>query len=548
MLTAPSELAGVTRPAVRARPVIARFVATSATRSGAVWGLVFGLYVTTQALAYSTTYKNAAARQLLVQEFGHDAGISALVGPATRIDTISGYIDWKCLTVLVIMGAVWGVLTSTRLTRGEEDAGRWEMLLAGPTDRRRALAQASAGLFAGAVALFAVSALVLVALGRSSKVHVGAGSMAFFAVAVVAGALMFSSVGVLSAQLASTRRQAAGVASAVLVVSYALRMVADSGSGMAWLRWVSPLGWVEELEPLTHPSPLALVPIGLFTAALAAAALYLAGRRDLGAGVFADHANLARVRTVPTRRYGLGLYLARATFIAWAVSLVAYGLLLGSIAKAGGKVVTSSATIRHALARLGLSGTDAYLGFAMLIMSIGLCFVAASSVAALRREESSGQLDNLLVRSLARGRWLADRLSVASASVIVLGLVAGFATWLGAVSDHAHVSLSSLISAGLNTAAPALLLLGLGVLVMALRPRWTNVATYSLFVWFVLVEILGSAAKVNHWILDTSALHQMAPAPAVGVDWTVDAVMVALALASALLGQVFFARRDLSGE
>ncbi len=38
---------------------------------------------------------------------------------------------------LMVLGAVWGLLTATRLLRGEEDAGRWELLLAGQTTRER---------------------------------------------------------------------------------------------------------------------------------------------------------------------------------------------------------------------------------------------------------------------------------------------------------------------------------------------------------------------------------------------------------------------------
>ena len=53
---------------------------------------------------------------------------------------------------------------------------------------------------------------------------------------------------------------------AALGVSYALRMVADSGIGLDWLRWVSPLGWIEQLQPLTAPRPLVLLPIAGFIA------------------------------------------------------------------------------------------------------------------------------------------------------------------------------------------------------------------------------------------------------------------------------------------
>src|ERR1700688_3939433 len=162
---------------------------------------------------------------------------------------------------VIILGAVWGLLTSTRLLRGEEDSGRWELLLSGQTTRRGAAAQALVGLAVGFTALWAITALVTVVTGHSTKVDIAAGPALFFALALVSSAIMFLVVGAPTSQLAATRRQAPAYAAAVLGVSYALRMVADSGIGLHWLRWTSPLGWVEQLQPLTSPRPLALLPI-----------------------------------------------------------------------------------------------------------------------------------------------------------------------------------------------------------------------------------------------------------------------------------------------
>src|SRR5208283_4520161 len=211
-----------------------------------------------------------------------------------NIQTVAGYTVWKCLTVLAIVGAVWGLLTGTRLLRGEEDAGRWELLLAGQTTRRAAAAQALVGLGCGLAALWAVTAVITVVVGRSSKVDISPAGALFLAVAVVAAAAMFLALGALTSQLAPTRRQASAYASAVLGASYALRMVADSGTGLGWLRWASPLGWIEELQPLTAPHPLALLPIGGLSVALALFTVRLAGARDLGASTFPD-----RTRSVP---------------------------------------------------------------------------------------------------------------------------------------------------------------------------------------------------------------------------------------------------------
>jgi ABC-2 type transport system permease protein len=513
-----------------------------------VWGVVFGLYVATQALTYATSYKTLAARRLLVQQFGHNAGISALVGPANQIGTVPGFTAWKCLTVLAIIGSVWGVLTSTKLTRGEEDAGRWEVLLVGAVTRRGATAQALLGMAAGVGTLFVTTSVIAVAVGHDAKVGISAPGAIYFSLAVVSGAAMFLAVGAFFGQLSTSRRQSAGLASACLGASYALRMIADSSNGLAWLRWATPLGWIENLQPLTTPHPFALVPIIALVSVLALATVFLAGRRDLGAGVLSDRSTVEEPRRLPATPIGLTLYLTRSTLLAWTVSILAYGLLLGGIAKSGGKIITSSPSLRRAFARLGVSGAEAYLSVALLIMALVMSFVALGQIGAARKEESSGYLEHLLVRPLSRSAWLGERIALGVSVLVAGGLFAGIATWVGAASDHANVHLSSLVNAGLNVSFPALLLFGVGVLVLGVAPRAVSITTYSLFVWFVLVELVGSEVNVSHWILDLSAFHQMSASPGAPVAWTANAVMAALALACALLGVVSFRRRDLKGE
>jgi putative exporter of polyketide antibiotics len=105
-----------------------------------------------------------------------------------------------------------------------------------------------------------------------------------------------------------------------------------------------------------------------------------------------------------------------------------------------------------------------------------------------------------------------------------------------------------MFDAGLNVAVPALLIFGVGVLALAVIPRMVNVATYAVLVWFLLVEILGSVVTANHWILDLSGYHQMAAAPAAAVNWSVNAVMIVIALGAAGFGVAVFDRRDVKDE
>ena len=528
--------------------VVSRQTARKAIRSGVLWGYVFGAYLATQALAYASSYKTVAQRADLAKEFGSNAGVSALVGPAHDIQTVAGFTVWKCLAVLAVVGAVWGLLTGTRLLRGEEDAGRWELLLAGQTTRKAAAAQALVGLDCGLVALWVVTAIITVVVGHSSKVDISPAGALFLAVAVVAAAAVFLALGALTSQLAPTRRRASAYASAVLGASYALRMVADSGTGLGWLRWASPLGWIEELQPLTSPHPLALLPIGGLVAVLTLFTVRLAGARDLGASTFPDRARSAPHTRLMFGALGLDIRLTWSGLAGWGVGIAAYGLVLGLVARSAGSAIAASSSLTRAFSRLGAIGAEAYLGVAFLLMGVMVAFVAAGQISATRGEEAEGRLDNLLVRPLSRLSWLAWRLLVAVLAVVAGGLIAGLFTWLGAASQHSGVSFAHVFNAGLNIVPPAACVLGAGTLVLGVWPRATTVATYGVLVWSFLVELIGGVVGLNHWVLDASLFHQMAAAPAVGPDWVSGGILVVIGAVAAVLGGTAFAHRDLRGE
>ncbi len=533
---------------IGASTVIARQTARRAVRSGALWGVVFGVYVASQALAYASSYKTAAERAHLAKEFGTNAGISALVGPAHDIQTVAGFTVWKSLAVLAVVGAIWGLLTATRLLRGEEDAGRWELLLVGQTTRRAAAAQALAGLACGLAALWVVTAVITLMVGRSPKVDIGAGGALFLAVAVVSGAAMFLAVGALASQVAATRRQASAYAGAALAVSYALRMVADSGNGLGWLRWASPLGWVEELQPLTAPHPLVLLPIAAFTAALSLLTVRLAGERDLGGSILPDRSSSRAHTRLLFGSTGLDIRIARPSLVGWAVGIAAYGLLFGLVAKSAGSAISSSSSLSQVFSRLGAVGAEAYLGVAFLILAAVVAIMAAGQIGTMRAEEATGRLDNFLVRPVSRWSWLAGRLLIAVVVVVVGGLICGIFTWIGAASQHSGIGFSTLLGAGLNVVPPAVCLLGLGTLVFGVWPRATTVVTYGVLVWSFLIELLGGIVGINHWVLDTSLFHQMAAAPAVSPDWTSGGALLAIGALAAIFGGIAFRFRDLQSE
>ena len=86
--------------------VIARFAARGAMCTGALWGLVFGLYVCDNAFAFDSLAKTAAARSRLLATMGSNAGLKALLGDAHRITTLGGFTDWRAIGVTTLVASI----------------------------------------------------------------------------------------------------------------------------------------------------------------------------------------------------------------------------------------------------------------------------------------------------------------------------------------------------------------------------------------------------------------------------------------------------------
>ncbi|HET9051869.1 MAG TPA: hypothetical protein VFO60_09200 [Candidatus Dormibacteraeota bacterium] len=533
-----------------ASSAVARVVGRRAARSGAGWGAVFALYVFTSAKGYASAYPDAASRHQLAVSLGTNSGLSALLGTARQIDTVAGFTAWRSLGVLTLVGAVWGLLAGTRLLRGEEDAGRWELLLAGQTTRRRAAGQALAGLGAGWAALLAVTAAGTELSGRSVDPPFAGGDALVLALSLSASAAAFLAIGALTGQLASTRRQAAAIAGMVLGASFLLRVVADAGTSLTWLRWLTPLGWVEEAQPLTGARPAALLPIAALVAIAAMATVRLAGARDAGAGVLPDRDHApARTRLLGGAT-GLAVRLALPGAVGWIAATGAGGLLLGLVAKSAADAAAGSSEAQRILGRLGAtqSGAAAYLGVAFVIVATLIAFIAAGAVAGAREEEASGRLDTLAVHPLSRASWLLGRLGVACVVLVAAGLATGLLAYAGATAQGAPVGFGAVVAAGISIVPPAMFVLGAGALALAVAPRSAAFVAYGIVAWSFLVELIGSVVDANRVLLDTSLLHHLSAAPAVDPDWGSALWFLGLGAVATVIAAALLERRDLAGD
>jgi polyether ionophore transport system permease protein len=299
-----------------------------------------------------------------------------------------------------------------------------------------------------------------------------AGGAAYFALATAMTAAVFTGIGALAGQLVPTRRGALGLGAAALGVLFLLRTLADTVSGVGWLRWATPLGWAELLRPLTDPAPLVLLLPLLTSGLLIAVAAGLARRRDIGAGL------LPRRDSADPHLWLLGSSIAQAlrgqarVIIAWLAATAAFMTILGVVSHSLSTADVPE-NVQRQIAKLG-SGSivtpTGYLAFLFFFVALAICLFVCTQISTLRADEEQ-HLESVLAQPVARWRWLGGRLILTALASAAIALAAGIAAWVGATAAGVRVPLPSLLEPGANALPVAMLFLGLGGLVYALVPR-----------------------------------------------------------------------------
>ena len=161
--------------------VISRFVTRQTFRSASIWALIFGIFVAAKAIGFVKAYPTVIDRQKVAATFSNNIGIKVLLGPIHNPSSIAGYVVWNTLAIMVIIGAIWAFLLATKMFRGEEEAGRSELLLSGQTTARRAALNILAGLCSSLVVFYVILAVVFSLVGKYHSVNISVGDSLFYA-------------------------------------------------------------------------------------------------------------------------------------------------------------------------------------------------------------------------------------------------------------------------------------------------------------------------------------------------------------------------------
>jgi ABC-2 type transport system permease protein len=222
-------------PAASPRRAVRRLAVRQIRRGALIVAVVCAGMSATVATQYQTTFQGAID-QFGLRALAENPSIRILFGPPVALDDAGGFTVWRTGTPVLVLASVWILLAATRITRGEEDAGRCDLLLAGRLRMVDVVVRCLGAVAGCAVLIGAAVGAGLVAVGTDA-----AGAIVY-AAAILGVTFSFATAGVLAAQIMPTRSAAVGATVGVLGAGLVVRMLADGVPALAWSAWTTPFG------------------------------------------------------------------------------------------------------------------------------------------------------------------------------------------------------------------------------------------------------------------------------------------------------------------
>jgi len=334
------------------------------------------------------------------------------------------------------------------------------------------------------VATFAIAATMVFTYvaGTGAGEPLPVAGMAAIGLDLLVTTLVCFGIGLVVAQLVTTRR-AAGFSAAGLVIALFLINGASRSSDIGPLRWLSPFYLYERSKPLTSGGALDLGAVSALTVAafvLIALAVTAFVRRDLGGTAITRASRTSRPTMAPSRDPLLRLpvvALLRQQWLwiaTWLVGLAALSAFMASIIKTVIDTLTTSSTpvMRQYFERAGLSGYDSFVGAIWLsTLMLILSAYAIVQVQSWSADDAEGRLATILSAPVSRGRVILERLIAMLVAVGLICAAAGTAVYLVTTSQAIEIDGSKLALATFLVVLIPLAFAAIGQLLAVWRPR-----------------------------------------------------------------------------
>ena len=505
------------------------------------WALVISLYMVVVITSFIDLYTTPQMIAQFVAETNSTLAEVALVGKILS-PTLGALIAWKASLYMYIIGGLASLLAVIKYTRTEEDTGRLELVSSMAVGKYAGLTAALIVTFGINLVIAAIAFAILLGFGISA-----AGSIAF-ALSIAAIGCFFASVGGITAQVCGSTGPARAFAGGILALAYLVRMVAD-GASISWLSWVTPAGWMEQVQPYSGNNWWVFALFIVATAVLTAVAFMISSRRDLGTGLMPQRSGPATASPGLRSSLALAWRLQRGMLFGFTVAFIVGGVLIGFIAKAAADQMSTNPQFMELLSHISGNAPagDSFFTFFLVVLGYVATIYAILAAMKMQSEENEMHAETILAMPVSRLQWAASHLAIAlvgtAVFLMVFGLVAGIT--YGVSMGNVGNELPRVFLASLAYLPAIWIIAGIAVALFGMLPRLTIVSWGALVVC-LLIEVAGDVKLAGGSLLDISPfthVPKMLAGDGSVLPLTVLVILVAVLIAAGLIG---FQRRDIS--
>lgn len=481
------------------------------------------------------------------------AQLSYMLPTPVAVDTLGGYLQWRLFGMMALVFGIWAAISASGSGRGDEERGLVEQWIAAGISRARYVI--TRVIVFVAVTTVAIAAMMLAILSAAGYEPLSTASLLGTGVNLVATTLCCFGIGLVIAQLVTTRRNAGGIAAGALMALFLLNGAGRTGD-IGPLRWVSPFYHFERSRPLTDGGALDGIGLGtLFGAAfiLIAVGVVLFTRRDMGGTALPRRARESRATRSSSndpflRLPVLGPLRQQLDWVlSWLVGFVLVSVFLISVAKTIVDTLTSSASplLRAYFERAGLGAYDAFVGVIWLSTATLLLSVyAITQVAAWAADDAEGRLATMLSAPVSRARVVFERLATLLVAVAFIAAASSVAVSIVAAGqdiplDRGRVALAAALLLTIPFAVGSI-----GQLIALSRPRIAVVALSAVAVFSYFVQQFAPLFQWPDWVANLS-LYTLYGTPMSGeVNWAGAATLVGIGVVATAASMAALRRRD----
>ncbi len=521
---------------------------------------LFGaLYGVLQTAAYTAAGSTIAMRLAFAHQYETlGRSMTYLLPMPVRLDTIGGWEQWRVYAVPPILFVFWAAISATGALRGNEDRGLVEQWRSAGVSVWRYAAYRF-GVFSLA-ALIAVTVTSIVTTVTAAKV-IGSAldpiATAEITIALFAVTLTGYSVGMVAAQLTTSRNAAAGLAGVLLVAAFFINSFGRSIDSLRTLAsFVSPFYYYDRSTPLIPGGsfdPVATAGLLAVAIVLATVAAWLMHSRDLGASIVKRRSSVAAMTVQPSHNPLLRipvlaeLYQQRIGILAWAA-----GSALGAayIGAAGHTLVDDlakgSTTFKGYLTVVGHGNPYVALtGYFWFSFFLGLLSAfAITQVARWSADDNEGRLETVLSAPVSRTRVVLVRAAALMVGVAVIIALSSLAFYAGAHKTGVAVPPNNLLTASLLLVPFAMSFAATGALLASRVPRSAVSVLVTLSFLSFLITLGGPLMKWPDSVMRLSVYTLYGQPLMSGVDWTGLWTLVAICVAGFGLAVLLMQQRE----